>query len=154
MPRVLILLLLLAGPAQAQNLVIAPVDPALLEQVEPARRTFKHPAKIRWGLVCSATADAYDAVTTAWILGREDARTQLGYRALLGEGNPLMQFMTRTPGRIIAVKSAASVGYNFASLRVARDKPVAGAIMLFANCAAKAFIGARNERLLRRVQGR
>ncbi len=105
----------------------------------------KHPRWVRVGLICSISADAYDAVSTAYFVGRDNG---------LVEGNPILAPIVRSPWKLTAAKVGGGVAVNYAGLYVADKKPWLGKLILFGNCGAKLFIGARNERLQRAIDRR
>jgi hypothetical protein len=119
---------------------------ALVLCATPADAGFlKWPRSVRIGLICSVGADAYDAVSTAYFIGRNNG---------LVEGNPLLRDAARSPWKLTATKIALAIPINYAGLYWAERKPWLGHLLLYGNCAAKTFIGARNERLQNQIDRR
>lgn len=121
-------------------------------------QAFKRSWWFKLAMACSAVADGYDGVSTAYVIGRENGRIEAGLDPQLEEGNDLAREAVRSPWRLVAFKSAGAVPFHIAMGRLydgrGVEKPKLATGLLFANCAAKGYIGARNESLLRRAQGR
>lgn len=100
-------------------------------------------ASSKWltvGLVCSSTAEAYDASATLWTIARGNSRAR--------ELNPLVRSFVQSPWKLVAIKASSVTVLNLLAVKIAYPrKPWVAYAMLFGNCAGKMWLGVNAERV-------